>query len=255
MPTSRPVLTAHPTEVQRKSILDAERAIAELIGERDELRTERDRDENEALLRARVTQLWQTRMLRYTKLTVSDEIENALSYYHATFLRQIPRMYREIEEALPGHEIASFFRMGNWIGGDRDGNPFVTAGHAAHGAGRQSETVLRFYLTEVHSLGGELSTSAMLAPVTAQMQALAERSPDRNAHREDEPYRRALIGIYARLAATLHELTGTEALRHAVAPQDPYRQRRGVPRRPEGDRGLAAARTMPARWSARGCAR
>ncbi|MEO8299291.1 MAG: phosphoenolpyruvate carboxylase, partial [Burkholderiales bacterium] len=120
-----PVLTAHPTEVQRKSILDAERAIAELIGQRDSLVIEAQQRDNEALLGARVTQLWQTRMLRYTKLTVADEIENALSYYHATFLRQIPRLYREIEQALPGHAIASFFRMGNWIGGDRDGNPFV----------------------------------------------------------------------------------------------------------------------------------
>jgi len=217
-----PVLTAHPTEVQRKSILDAERAIAELIGERDELRTERDRHENEALMRARITQLWQTRMLRTARLTVSDEIENALSYYHATFLRQIPRMYRELEEALPGHEIASFFRMGNWIGGDRDGNPFVTEATLQMALRRQSETVLRFYLTEVHSLGSELSISAMLAPVTPQMQALAERSPDHNEHRIDEPYRRALIGMYARLAATLHDLTGTEALRHAVAPESPY---------------------------------
>ena len=217
-----PVLTAHPTEVQRQSILGAERAIAELIGERDELRTERDRADNEALIRARVTQLWQTRMLRTAKLTVADEIENALSYYHATFLRQIPRMYREVEEALPGHEIAPFFRMGNWIGGDRDGNPFVTEATLQMALRRQSETVLRHYLTEVHLLGSELSMSAMLAPVTPEMQALAERSPDHNAHREDEPYRRALIGMYARLAATLHELTGTEALRHAVAPESPY---------------------------------
>ena len=217
-----PVLTAHPTEVQRQSILGAERAIAELIGERDELRTDHDRADNEALIRARVTQLWQTRMLRTAKLTVADEIENALSYYHATFLRQIPRMYREVEEALPGHEIAPFFRMGNWIGGDRDGNPFVTEATLQMALRRQSETVLRHYLTEVHLLGSELSMSAMLAPVTPEMQALAERSPDHNAHREDEPYRRALIGMYARLAATLHELTGTEALRHAVAPESPY---------------------------------
>ncbi|MFM2348304.1 MAG: hypothetical protein RL654_3057, partial [Pseudomonadota bacterium] len=83
-----PVLTAHPTEVQRKSILDAERAVAELINQRDHLHTARERAENEEQLAARVTQLWQTRMLRYTKLTVSDEIENALSYYRATFLRQ-----------------------------------------------------------------------------------------------------------------------------------------------------------------------
>jgi phosphoenolpyruvate carboxylase len=217
-----PVLTAHPTEVQRKSILDAERAIAELIGQRDALHTARDLTENEALLRARITQLWQTRMLRYTKLTVADEIENALSYYQSTFLRQIPRMYRELEEALPGHPIAPFFRMGNWIGGDRDGNPNVSAATLQMALRRQSETVLRFYLTEVHELGAELSISAMLSPVTPAMQALAEASPDHGEHRLDEPYRRALIGMYARLAATLHQLTGTEALRHAVAPQMPY---------------------------------
>jgi phosphoenolpyruvate carboxylase len=217
-----PVLTAHPTEVQRKSILDAERAIAELVEQRDALHTERERAENEALLRARVTQIWQTRMLRTAKLTVADEIENALSYYRSTFLRQIPKMYRELENALPGHPIASFFRMGNWIGGDRDGNPFVTAQTLQMALARQAETVLRFYLTEVHELGAELSISSSLAPVTAEMTALAARSPDHNAHREDEPYRRALIGMYARLAATLELFTGTEALRHAVAPQDPY---------------------------------
>ena len=217
-----PVLTAHPTEVQRKSILDAERAVAELLGERDELPTAERRADNEALMRARVTQLWQTRMLRTAKLTVADEVENALSYYPATFLREIPRLYREIERALPGHPIASFLRMGHWIGGDRDGNPNVTAATLRHALARQSEVALRHYLTEVHSLGAELSISGTLAPVSAEMTALAERSPDTNEHRQDEPYRRALIGIYARLASTLHTLTGTEALRHAVAPQDPY---------------------------------
>lgn len=217
-----PVLTAHPTEVQRKSILDAERAIAELVGQRDELHTEREQRDNEDHIRARVTQLWQTRMLRYTKLTVADEIENALSYYPATFLRQIPRLYREIEQSLNGHPVPSFLRMGHWIGGDRDGNPNVSAETLRHALARQAEVALRFYLTETHELGAELSISNMLAPVTPAMHVLADRSPDRNPHREDEPYRRALIGIYARLAATLHALTGTEALRHAVAPQDPY---------------------------------
>ncbi len=217
-----PVLTAHPTEVQRKSILDAERTIAELVEQRDALHTGRERAENEALIRARVTQIWQTRMLRTAKLTVADEIENALSYYRSTFLRQIPKMYRELEDALPGHPIASFFRMGNWIGGDRDGNPFVTAQTLQMALARQSETALRFYLTEAHQLGAELSISATLAPVTAEMKALAARSPDHSVHREDEPYRRALIGMYARLAATLELFTGTEALRHAVAPQEPY---------------------------------
>jgi phosphoenolpyruvate carboxylase len=217
-----PVLTAHPTEVQRQSILDAERAITELIGQRDALLTPTARHDNESALRGRVTQLWQTRMLRGTKLTVADEIENALTYYQATFLREIPRLYREIEQALPGHPIAPFLRMGHWIGGDRDGNPNVTAVTLKMALARQAEVALRFYLTELHQLGAELSISGTLAGVTPEMAALAERSPDRNPHRADEPYRRALTGMYARLAATLHGLTGTEALRHAVAPQAAY---------------------------------
>jgi len=217
-----PVLTAHPTEVQRKSILDAEFAIARLVGERDALASARERDDNEAALRARVTQLWQTRMLRYTRLTVADEVENALSYYPLTFLRQVPRLYAEVERALPGLEVPPFFRMGHWIGGDRDGNPNVGAHTLRAALARQAEVALRYYLTEVHELGAELSISQTLAPVTDAMLALAARSPDRNPHREDEPYRRALTGIYARLAATLQRLTGTEALRHAVAPQQPF---------------------------------
>ena len=217
-----PVLTAHPTEVQRKSILDAERAIAELLLARGAHSSERELQENESMLRARVTQLWQTRMLRSSKLTVDDEIDNALSYYRATFLDQIPRLYRHLEEALPGHEIASFFRMGSWIGGDRDGNPFVSAATLATALAKQSETALRFYLTQVHELGAELSNSATLVEVSPALQRLADASGDHSAHRLDEPYRRALIGVYGRLAATLQSLTGTEALRHAVAPSRPY---------------------------------
>jgi len=226
-----PVLTAHPTEVQRKSILDAERAIARLLTEREagEARLPRELADNEAQMRARVTQLWQTRLLRFTKLTVADEIENALSYYEATFLTQIPKLYRDLEQGLKdkdkgtaGKPLASFLRMGQWIGGDRDGNPNVTAETLTLALKSQSDMVLRHHLTQVHLLGAELSVSAILNSVSPAMQALAERSPDRNAHRQDEPYRRALTGIYARLAATLTQLTGGEAARHAVAPQDPY---------------------------------
>lgn len=182
-----PVLTAHPTEVQRKSILDAERAIAELVGQRDTLHTEREKQQNEALIRARVTQLWQTRMLRYSKLTVADEIENALSYYNATFLRQIPRLYAELEEALPGHDFNSFLRMGHWIGGDRDGNPNVTAATLRHALKRQSEVALRHYLTEAHELGAELSISLRLTSITPEMQALAESGPTRTSTARTSP--------------------------------------------------------------------
>jgi phosphoenolpyruvate carboxylase len=230
-----PVLTAHPTEVQRKSILDAERDIAHLLAERDAIKARaaavnankdalspRELAANELQIRARVMQLWQTRLLRFTKLTVADEIENALSYYEATFLREIPRLYAELESALDGQPVASFLRMGQWIGGDRDGNPNVSADTLRYALRRQSEVALRHYLTEVHYLGSELSLSAMLVPVSPEMQALAERSPDTNEHRQDEPYRRALTGMYARLAATLKDLTGGDAARHAVAPQNPY---------------------------------
>jgi phosphoenolpyruvate carboxylase len=217
-----PVLTAHPTEVQRKSILDAERAIAGILTARDATDLlPREKLQLDAQLRARVTQLWQTRLLRYTKLTVADEVENALSYYEATFLREIPKLYADVEDRV-GKVDEAFFRMGNWIGGDRDGNPNVTADTLNHALKRQAEVVLRYYLTEVHHLGAELSVSLMLVGMSDDMRALTDRSPDVNEHRLDEPYRRALIGVYARLAATLQELTGTEAARHAVAPQNPY---------------------------------
>ncbi len=215
-----PVLTAHPTEVQRKSILDAERAIAQLLSERDAL-APHELAHNESLLRARVIQLWQTRLLRFTKLTVADEIENALSHYETTFLPQIPRLYRELEQGL-GQSVAPFLRMGQWIGGDRDGNPNVTATTLELALQSQSRIALRHHLAQLHLLGAELSVSAMLASVSPPMQALAERSPDTNAHRQDEPYRRALTGVYGRLAVTLKLLTGIEAERHAVAPGTPY---------------------------------
>ena len=230
-----PVLTAHPTEVQRKSILDAERDIAQLLAVRDDIQvraqlynsakdalTPRELAANEALLRARVAQLWQTRLLRYSKLTVADEIENALSYYESTFLREIPKIYADLERELGQYPVHSFLRMGQWIGGDRDGNPNVTAQTLQYALRSQAEMALRHYLTEVHFLGGELSLSARLVTVSPEMQALAQRSPDTSEHRQDEPYRRALTGIYARLAATLKDLTGGDAARHAVAPQNAY---------------------------------
>lgn len=230
-----PVLTAHPTEVQRQSILSAERDIAELLHERDEIKaraavvnatkdalTPKELAANEQRMRARVMQLWQTRLLRFSKLTVADEIENSLSYYESTFLREIPKIYASLEEALGTHPVAPFLRMGQWIGGDRDGNPNVNAQTLQQALKRQAEVALRHYLTEVHYLGSELSLSAMLVDFPPAMKALAEKSPDTNAHRMDEPYRRALTGMYARLAATLKSLTGGDAARHAVEPQNPY---------------------------------
>lgn len=230
-----PVLTAHPTEVQRTSILEAERDIANLLTLRDQIKessraNHSDKDillvkelkANEELIRARVLQLWHTRLLRFTKLTVADEIENALSYYETTFLKEIPKIYTQLEDSLEGNSVASFLKMGQWIGGDRDGNPNVSAKTLEYAISRQAELVLRHYLTEIHYLGRELSVSALLLKFPKPMRELAAASPDTNEHRQDEPYRRALTGIYSRLAATLKMLTGTDAARHAVAPQNPY---------------------------------
>jgi phosphoenolpyruvate carboxylase len=219
-----PVLTAHPTEVQRKSILDAEHDIARLLAERDLPLTPKERARNMTLLQARVATLWQTRMLRYEKLTVADEIENALSYYRTTFLRELPALYDDIEDELQASlEGATYLQMGSWIGGDRDGNPNVNGGTMQRALVRHATTIFDFYLDEVHALGAELSTSTLLVPADAALEALAAASPDHSPHRSDEPYRRALIGIYARLASTARELGATNPLRKEVGHADAYR--------------------------------
>lgn len=226
-----PVLTAHPTEVQRKSILDAEREIARLLAERDLPLTSKELAHNTRLLHACVATLWQTRMLRYSKLTVADEIENALSYYRITFLRELPGLFDDIESEIAAQfpqrhagdkELPPFVQMGSWIGGDRDGNPNVNAETMQHALVRQSTAILDFYLDEVHALGAELSISTLLVEVSPELLALADASPDQSEHRSDEPYRRALIGMYARLAATARTLGAAHVLRQEVGPAAPY---------------------------------
>lgn len=224
-----PVLTAHPTEVQRKSILDAEREIARLLAHRDDALTEREASRNTESMRAYVTTLWQTRMLRSSRLTVADEIENALSYYRSTFLSEIPALYddvsAELHDAVPAvraEGLGRFLQMGSWIGGDRDGNPNVTAQTLKLAITRQATEIFAHYLEEVHLLGAELSVSQLLAGSSDALLTLARRSPDDSPHRTDEPYRRALIGVYARLAATAREWVGHVPHRGAVGQANPY---------------------------------
>ena len=224
-----PVLTAHPTEVQRKSILDCQRDIARLLTERDRVElTPQEAHANEESLRRAILTLWQTRVLRELKLTVRDEIENGLSYYRYTFLRELPRLYSEIEDTLErrwphaGIGIGPILRLGAWIGGDRDGNPFVTHDVTRHALVRQSSTAFDFYLSEIHQLGSELSQSVRLVTVSPDLQELAARSPDQSDHRRDELYRRALTGVYARLAATSRALDQHAPQLKEVAPSEPY---------------------------------
>jgi phosphoenolpyruvate carboxylase len=224
-----PVLTAHPTEVQRKSILDAGREVARLLAARDLPMTAGEKKRNTELLHAEVAKLWQTRMLRYSKLTVDDEIENALSYYRITFLRELPGLMDDIESEISAQyphsrrqSLPPFLQMGSWIGGDRDGNPNVNAATMTRAMSRQSTTILDFYLEEVHALGAELSISTLLVSVSPALQAMSDASPDHSPHRTDEPYRRALITVYARLAATARKLGVQNILRQEVGALAPY---------------------------------
>jgi phosphoenolpyruvate carboxylase len=216
-----PVLTAHPTEVRRKSTMDREMEVAALLDRRERMQMTPDEREasGEALRRAVLT-LWQTNLLRRTKLSVLDEVANGLSFYDYTFLREVPRLLCALEDRLDegeeaAGELASFLRMGSWIGGDRDGNPFVTAEVMRGTLKLQSSLVLHFYLEELHLLGAELSVAANLADISDELRALAQRSPDSSPHRVGEPYRLAVSGIYARLTATAKQL-GVEISRPPV---------------------------------------
>ncbi|MBL8447792.1 MAG: phosphoenolpyruvate carboxylase [Zoogloeaceae bacterium] len=211
-----PVLTAHPTEVQRKSILNCQMAIARLLDQRDRmaLTPEEARDNEEALRRGVLT-LWQTRMLRTSKLSVLDEVTNGLSYFDSTFLRELPHLYGLIEDNLAEHddawgarELPDFLRVGSWIGGDRDGNPFVTAQVLEQALALQAATALDFYLEEVHTLASQLSLCLMHISASEALLALAAAAGDASPHRSDEPYRMALNGVHHRLAATYEALLG-----------------------------------------------
>lgn len=223
-----PVLTAHPTEVRRKSTMDREMEVAALLDRRERVALTADEAAaSDEQLRREVLTLWQTNLLRRTKLTVLDEVANGLSFYDYTFLREVPRLVNTLEDRLEegggqaASELASFLRMGSWIGGDRDGNPFVTADVMRGTLRLQSSRVMQFYLNELHVLGSELSIAAHLADVSEELRTLAERSPDTSPHRSGEPYRLAVSGIYARLTATAEKLE-VEITRRPVGKGAPY---------------------------------
>jgi phosphoenolpyruvate carboxylase len=226
----RPVLTAHPTEVRRKSAIDREMELARLLAERDRMQfTPEELVHNRKALRRAVLTLWQTSVLRDTRLRVLDEVSNGLSFFDHTFFTELPRFYEELEDTIAatnpdwaGIEPPSFLKIGSWIGGDRDGNPFVTAEVLRQALAMQSRRALAFYLEELHRLGGELSLDGRAVAVSAALRALAERSPDRGPQRQDEPYRRAIAGIYARLAATARALVGLEPPHHALGAAPAY---------------------------------
>jgi phosphoenolpyruvate carboxylase len=203
-----PVLTAHPTEVMRKSMIDHRTRIAELMRLRDLGLTETpDGDRLEQAIARQIALLWCTRPLRREPPRVTDEIEIAVAWLREVFLPTLPRLYTHWERLL-GRRPPSFLRIGSWVGGDRDGNPNVTAASLERALAHAAEALLGDYLMKVHALGAELSISSDLASCTQDLVALAEASNDPILSHRDEPYRRALTGIYARLAATYTAFTG-----------------------------------------------
>jgi phosphoenolpyruvate carboxylase len=217
-----PVFTAHPTEVRRKSMIDHRNRIAELMRMRDAgARKTAEGDDVESTIRRHITFLWQTRPLRRERVSLADEVDTALSYLADVFLPVLPALYSRWEGAL-GRRPASFLRIGSWIGADADGNPNVTADTLRLALGRASEALLGDYLDQVHALGADLSISSELAAVTPAVLRLAEASGDDAPARRDEPYRRALIGIYARLAATMKSITGRQPPHPPSIKADPY---------------------------------
>lgn len=207
-----PVLTAHPTEVRRKTILDALGRVADLLAERDHSPQAGD---DEQQLRLEVQTMWDTALLRLSKLRVRDEIDEGLRYYEASLFKVVPEIRREVVRraaqlgGVAKESIGPVLSMGSWIGGDRDGNPFVTAEVLNLATTRQARSVLTRHLTTLHALSLRLSLSSRLITPTAELMALAEASADDSPFRADEPYRRALRGMYARLHAHAARVLGS----------------------------------------------
>ncbi|HEY0930584.1 MAG TPA: phosphoenolpyruvate carboxylase [Gemmatimonas sp.] len=224
-----PVLTAHPTEVQRQSTLTVLQQVATLLEQRDRMvLTAEERAENDALLTRLVLTLWHTRIVRGERLRVVDEVKNGIAYFRSTFFTEVPRLHANLEDLLsaefPGStwQLTPFLKPGSWIGGDRDGNPFVTAGVLNETLRLQASATFDFYLQEIHTLGQQLSLSRTLHAVTPELDTLAARSPDTSAQRADEPYRRALSGIYARVVSTMGVLELPPPVRAALGSGEPY---------------------------------
>lgn len=210
-----PVLTAHPTEVRRRTTMYWESDIVDLLRDRERGQlTAQELEATETQLRIAIETLWQSNLLRRSRLTVADEVTNGISYYNSTFLEEVPRLHQQVEETLArtmeGAEVPSlrFIQMGSWIGGDRDGNPFVTADILQQTLKLQSEAALTYYLRELEGLQSELSIATTVSNVSDAVLAMAESSPDKSAHREKEPYRLASLLIKCRVLATRQQLTG-----------------------------------------------
>ncbi|OBJ91766.1 phosphoenolpyruvate carboxylase [Mycobacterium gordonae] len=215
-----PVITAHPTETRRRTVFVTQHRITELMRLHAEGHTQTDSGRSiETELRRQILTLWQTAIIRLSRLQISDEIAAGLRYYPASFFEVMPKVNAEVREALrarwPDADLLSgpMLQPGSWIGGDRDGNPNVTADVVRLATGSAAYTALAHYLGEVDQLEQELSMSSRLLTITPELAELAEGCQDKA--RDDEPYRRALRVIRSRLSATAADILD-EQPRHTL---------------------------------------
>lgn len=221
-----PVLTAHPTETRRRTVFDAQKHIGEamkrraliLRGERNAL-TEVELERIHREIHRRLTVLWQTALIRVARPRIEDEIEVGLRYYKLSLLREIPALNREVSQQIAAYTGRSadelshpIIQPGSWIGGDHDGNPFVTAETLDYATRRGADTVLTYYAHQLDTLEHELSMSDRMTEMDVALYRLADQGHDDIPSRVDEPYRRAVHGIRGRVLATMATLIGPDAV-------------------------------------------
>lgn len=202
-----PVLTAHPTQVQRKSMLDLTNHIHSLLRKYRDVKLgliNKNKWYND--LRRYIEIIMQTDMIREKKLKVTNEITNAMEYYNSSFLKAVPHLTTEYKRLAQAHGLnlkqAKPITMGMWIGGDRDGNPFVTAETLKQSALTQCEVIMNYYDKKIYQLYREFSLSTSIVNVSKQVREMARQSKDNSIYREKELYRRALFDIQSKIQAT-----------------------------------------------------
>ena len=224
-----PVLTAHPTQVQRKSMLDLTNHIHTLLRKyRDVKLGLINKEKWHTDLRRYIEIIMQTDMIREKKLKVTNEITNVMEYYQSSFLNAVPRLTAEYKKLSKEQGIElqhpKPITMGMWIGGDRDGNPFVTAETLNKSALTQCEVIMNYYDEKIYNLYREFSLSTSIVNVSDKVREMALKSQDNSIYREKELYRRALFDIQAKMQATKTYLIEDKDVHPRYATADEFYQ-------------------------------
>ena len=224
-----PVLTAHPTQVQRKSMLDLTNHIHTLLRKYRDIKLGLiNKEKWHTDLRRYIEIIMQTDMIREKKLKVTNEITNVMEYYQSSFLNAVPRLTAEYKKLAKEQGIElqhpKPITMGMWIGGDRDGNPFVTAETLNKSALTQCEVIMNYYDEKIYNLYREFSLSTSIVNVSDKVREMALKSQDNSIYREKELYRRALFDIQAKMQATKTYLIEDKDVHPRYATADEFYQ-------------------------------